>query len=120
MSTQHRPTFFAAVAKSTKTSFKSTHMSVKDQNTHTVLKYRKQGQHSQEEMKQADMRMELQRREAALMDEKRLAIAMVAKEEKSVAAPLLLTAGDDTIDTEKFDDEDADFGESDDSDSDYE
>ena len=120
MSTQHRPTFFAAVAKSTNSSYKSTHMSVKDQNTHTVLKYRQHGQHSKEEMKQTDMRMELQRREAALMDEKKLAIAMVAKEEKTISVPLLLTASDTPVDTgtQKYDDSDADFGDSDGSSSD--
>ena len=113
----HRPTFHPAIAKASSNSgFKTTQTSVKDQNTHTVLKYRKTGQHSQEEMKQANLRAELQRREFALQDEKRLSIAMVEKEERNVSVPLLLTDVT-TAATKEFDDRDADFGDSDESDS---
>ena len=113
----HRPTFHPAIAKASSNSgFKTTQTSVKDQNTHTVLKYRKTGQHSQEEMKQANLRAELQRREFALQDEKRLSIAMVEKEERNVLVPLLLTDVT-TAATKEFDDRDADFGDSDESDS---
>ena len=116
----HKPTFHPALAKASSNSgFKTTQTSVKDQNTHTVLKYRKTGQHSQEEMKQANLRAELQRREFALQDEKRLSIAMVEKEEHNVVAtPLLLTDVLPGTVSNEFDDRDADFGVSDDSDSD--
>ena len=112
----HKPTFFPAVAKSSTVAggYKSTQQSVKDQAAHTSLKFRQVGQHSQEEMRQENLKNELLRREAALLDEKRQAIAMVEREEKSVKnMPLLLTSAPDAIDTsmKKFDDTDADFGD---------
>jgi len=115
----HRPTFHPAVAGGNTTfgGFKTGQTSVKDQTGHTKLKFRQYGQSSVEEMRYSDMRMELQRREAALDNEKKMALAMVENEEKTVDLPLLLTdASAVDTNTTNFDDEDADFGDSDDSD----
>lgn len=106
----HRPTFHPAIAKSVAGGLPSMQQSVKDQAGHTQLKYRKHGQNTSDEMKYANLKMELQRREAAILDEKKQAIAMVVREENTVKeTPLLLTSGGE-VDVAKFDDEDADFG----------
>ena len=125
----HRPTFHPAVAKSVAGGLPSMQQSVKDQAGHKQLKYRQAGQNTTDEMKYANLRMELQRREAAILDEKKQAIAMVIREEKHIniikETPLMLTA-DGEVEVNKFDDADADFGsdsdfsQSDDSDDDDE
>jgi hypothetical protein len=121
VSNMHRPTFHAAVAGGSTSfgGFKSGHTSVKDQNGFTKLKFRQQGQASEAEMRSSNLRMELQRREAALDSEKKMALAMVEKEEKTVDLPLLLTeSAPAEVEVASYDDQDADFGDSDDSDED--
>lgn len=119
----HRPTFHPAVASSSSSfgGFKTQHTSAKSQPGHKQLKYRQHGQNTEQEMRYSDMRMELQKREAALDSEKKMALAMIENEEKTVELPLLLTdsvtlAATADINIATFDDQDADFGDSDDSD----
>lgn len=108
----HRPTFNPAVAAAS-FGYGGTKLSVKDQAAHTKLKYRQQGQSSQQEMKAYNMKIELERREAALKNEKQLAIAMVEREEKEVIKESV-PALEQPL-KHDFHDADIDFGDSEDS-----
>lgn len=115
MSTAARPTYFAAVGRSTYGGAASRHISGKDQTAHTKLKFRKDGQASISEMKQKDLRSELEKQEAELSLNRKSAIAMIENEEKKVDVTLLLKNKPE-IDEEvlkKYDDADVDAGSSD-------
>jgi protein CWC15 len=107
MSTAARPTYFAAVGRQYG-GIRSRHISGKDQNAHTKLKFRQIGQSSTEEMKLKDLKYELETKEELNLIDKKSAISMIENEEKKVDVILLLKNKPD-IDPEllkKYDDAD--------------
>jgi len=112
MSTQHRPTFHAAVGRSESgPAVRTFHFSAKDQAAHTKLKYRTPGQASSSDMIHRDLAAELERREREFVAEKNKHIADIEEEEKAVDTKrLLLTSTADSAATgpsKKYDDTDA-------------
>lgn len=114
MSTQHRPTFHAAVgqANAGPTGLKTYHFSSKDQAAHTKMKYRAVGQSSSSDMVHRDLAAELDRREREFVAEKNKHIAGIEEEEKAVDTKrLLITAAESTAATSEptktYDDADA-------------
>lgn len=90
MTTAHRPTWVSAVGGVKNHGFSSKHISAKDQNGETRLKYRQVGQSSKVEMDHRDLVDELERREHEHLSEKSKLIAMIENEEKKIdAVPLL-------------------------------
>lgn len=90
MSQAHRPTWVAAVGGVKNHGFSSVHISAKDQNGETRLKYRQVGQSSQGEMYRRDLVDELEKREYEHLSEKNKLIALIENEEKKIdAIPLL-------------------------------
>ena len=59
MSTAARPTYFAAIGRSTHGGVASRHISGKDQTAHTKLKYRFIGQASVSEMKEKNLKVSI-------------------------------------------------------------
>lgn len=119
MSTGHRPTFHPAVGKQIFGGGSGYHIvSVKDQLGQKNLKFRKFGQSSQSEIRSRDYKAELEIIEQEHLSEKQKEIARItsSKPEKSTEAPRLLTdAPSLSVDElrKKYDDADADNGDSD-------
>lgn len=90
MTTAHRPTWVSAVGGVKNHGFSSKHISAKDQNGETRLKYRQVGQSAPSEMIRRDLVGELEQREFEHLSEKNKLIAMIENEEKKIdAVPLL-------------------------------
>mmetsp|Transcript_16991 Transcript_16991/g.31980 ORF Transcript_16991/g.31980 Transcript_16991/m.31980 type:complete len:216 (+) Transcript_16991:42-689(+) len=90
MTTAHRPTWESAKGSVKNHGFTSKHISAKDQNGETRLKYRQVGQSAKSEMVHRDLVEELEKREFDHLSEKNKLIAMIENEEKKVdAVPLL-------------------------------
>jgi hypothetical protein len=90
MTTAHRPTWVSAMGGVKNHGFSSKHISAKDQNGETQLKYRQVGQGAKSEMQRRDLVDELEKREFEHLSEKNKLIAMIENEEKKVdAIPLL-------------------------------
>ena len=64
MSTAARPTYFAAIGRSTHGGVASRHISGKDQTAHTKLKYRVIGQASVSEMKEKNLKVSINLQES--------------------------------------------------------
>jgi protein CWC15 len=121
MSNTHRPTYYAPMGqKQSNIGVPTYSFSVKDQTAHTRMKYRTAGQASAEEMKSRDLAVELERKEAQLVQEKNKSISSVLEEEKHVDTTKLLIsdrAHSERTSAAEFDDADAkasddDFGSS--------
>jgi protein CWC15 len=116
MTTAARPTYHAAIGgKLNYGGFKSRAVCAKDQAAHTKLKFRQLGQATAEEVRNADLRYDLDRKEQEYLSQKNKAIAMILQEEKKVDVPLLIKnkpeMNEDIL--KKFDDADVDEGSSD-------
>lgn len=110
MSTQHRPTFHAAVGRGDSgPAVRTFHFSAKDQAAHTKLKYRAAGQASDVDMMHRDLAAELDRREREFVAEKNRHVSEIEAEEKAVDTKrLLLTAAvTAAAPTKTYDDADA-------------
>jgi protein CWC15 len=91
MTTAARPTYHAAVAgKLNYGGFKSRAVCAKDQAAHTKLKFRQFGQATEEELRNVDLRYDLDKKEQEHLSQKNKAISMILQEEKKVDVPLLL------------------------------
>lgn len=91
MSTAARPTYYAAIgAKSSYGGVRSRHYSGKDQIAHTKLKFRQVGQATVDEMRERDLKTEIDAKEEAFIAEKNKSFALITNEEKKVNVPLLL------------------------------
>lgn len=115
MSTAARPTYFAAVGKSSYGGIRSRHISAKDQNGQTQLKFRQIGQSSVEEMREKDLRQELEKNEQINSVDKNNTMSLIQDEEKKVDVTLLLKNKPE-LDEEvlkKYDDADVDDDRSD-------
>jgi protein CWC15 len=116
MTTAARPTYHAAIGgKLNYGGFKSRAVCAKDQAAHTKLKFRQLGQSTEEEVKNLDLRHDLDRKEQEHLPQKNKAIAMILQEERKVDVPLLIKnkpEADEAI-LKKFDDSDVDNGSDD-------
>lgn len=98
MSTQHRPTFHAAVGRTESgPSVRTFHFSSKDQAAHTKMKYRVSGQASSSDMINRDLVAELERREREFVAEKTKHLCAIEAEEKAVDTKLLMIAAAESI-----------------------
>mmetsp|Transcript_103155 Transcript_103155/g.202247 ORF Transcript_103155/g.202247 Transcript_103155/m.202247 type:complete len:231 (-) Transcript_103155:69-761(-) len=117
MTTAARPTYHAAVAgKLNYGGFKSRAVCAKDQAAHTKLKFRQLGQSTVEEVKNADLRYDLDRKEEEYLSQKNKAIAMIVQEERKVDIPLMIKNKPEVNEEilKKYDDADIDEGSNDD------
>lgn len=116
MTTAARPTYHAAIGgKQNYGGFKSRAVCAKDQAAHTKLKFRQLGQSTEVEVKNADLRYDLDRKEQEYLSQKNKAIAMILQEEKKVDVPLLIKNKPE-VDEEilkKYDDSDVEDGSDD-------
>ncbi len=90
MSTAARPTYHAAIGGKSYGGVRSRHYSGKDQLAHKQLKFRQVGQSTVAEMKERDLRTEIDKNENAQINEKNKTIALITNEERKVDVPLLL------------------------------
>lgn len=118
MSTSHRPTYHSAVGKSSYGGIRSRHSSAKDQASHTTLKFRQVGQASEDEMVFRDLKTELESKQVLLIESS----GKNQHQSSSIVSgqlgnqPLLLKYQPEVNLVElreKYDDADADFGDSD-------
>lgn len=110
MTTAARPTYYAAIGKQDYGGFKSRGVCAKDQAAHTRLKFRQPGQSTQDDIKNSDLKYDLDRKEQEYVAQKNKAITMILQEEKKIDVPLLLKNKPE-IDEEvlkKYDDADID------------
>ena len=87
MSTAGRPTFVAAIGRATNTTIQTRAVCGKDQLGHTKLKFRQIGQASIQELKQRDLREELEKKEHKYVLENDKTTAWQAKEELNQPPP---------------------------------
>ena len=109
MSTAGRPTYYAAVGKTTYGGARSRQVCVRDQTTNSKLKVRQFGQNTADELRDKDFREEIESREEAHIKEKNRALALITEEERKVDVPLLLLNKPeiDPVVLQKYDDADA-------------
>ncbi len=110
MSTAARPTYYAAVGAKSFGGVRSRHYSGKDQIAHTQLKFRQVGQSTVEEMRERDLKSEIDLKETTHINEKNKSFALITNEEKKVDVPLLLKNKPEIVpeSLQKYDDADVD------------
>lgn len=116
MTTAARPTYHAAIGNTLNYGgFKSRAVCAKDQAAHTKLKFRQFGQATQEELRNVDLKYDLDRKEEEHIVQKNKAIVMILNEEKKVDIPLLLKNKPEVNEEvlKKYDDSDVDQGSDD-------
>ena len=113
----HRPTFHAAVGKTSYGGNISRAFSSKDGTAHTKLKFRQQGQSCEQEMSHKDLKEELQKHENAALTDKQKDKPVSSRSEDVLEKPKLLKFQPE-IDIEevkkKYDDADATVEDADD------
>ena len=113
MSTGHRPTFYPAVGKTGGSG--SQQVSVKDQKSHAVLKFRQFGQGSESEILSKDLKQDLISKEKSLLVDGNKSLGTnhdTTSGFEKASTPRLLTnapAVDFDEIKKKYDDADADF-----------
>ncbi len=113
MTTANRPTYHSAVGKSFNGSL-SHLVSGKDQTAHTKLKFRQFGQNSVAEILGKDFKNQLDKNEAEVLANKNKDLVHLLEEEKKVDVKLLMDKPEvDPDKINKYDDADADLGDSD-------